>query len=144
VIASTASTTNSWAETNRNLEIRFDKETDIPGPVPFSYVVIDEKNAANINSGKTSDTRLIVFTDADFLSNVYIDQYSNAQMGLNVVNWLSELDYKPFLGNKKVTVERLDLTSKQKRQVIVILFFMPFSFLILGLVLWLRNRGLQG
>lgn len=144
VIASTASTTNSWAETNRNLEIRFDKGTDTAGPIPFSYVVIDEKNAANMKSGKTSDTRLIVFTDADFLTNVYIDQYSNAQMGLNVVNWLSELDYKPFLGDKKMTVERLDLTSKQKRQVIVILFFMPFSFLILGVVMWLRNRGLQG
>lgn len=144
VIASTASTTNSWAETNRNLEIRFDKGIDTVGPVPFSYVVIDEKNAANTKSGKTSDTRLIVFTDADFLTNVYIDQYSNAQMGLNVVNWLSELDYKPFLGDKKVAVERLDLTSKQKRQVIVILFFMPFSFLILGVVMWLRNSvGLQ-
>ncbi|AEP31358.1 GldG family protein [Brumicola nitratireducens] len=144
VIASTASTTNSWAETNRNLEIRFDKGADTAGPVPFSYVVIDEKNAANIKSGKTSDTRLIVFTDADFLTNVYIDQYSNAQMGLNVVNWLLELDYKAFIGDKKMTVERLDLTSKQKRQVIVILFFMPFSFLILGLVMWLRNRELQG
>lgn len=144
VIASTASTTNSWAETNRNLEIRFDKGTDTAGPVPFSYVVIDEKNAANMKSGKTSDTRLIVFTDSDFLTNVYIDQYSNAQMGLNVLNWLSELDSKPFLGDKKMTVERLDLTSKQKRQVIVILFFMPFSFLILGVVMWLRNRGLQG
>lgn len=144
VIASTASTTNSWAETNRNLEIRFDKGTDTAGPVPFSYVVIDEKNAANMKSGKTSDMRLIVFTDSDFLTNVYIDQYSNAQMGLNVLNWLSELDSKPFLGDKKMTVERLDLTSKQKRQVIVILFFMPFSFLILGGVIYLRNRGLQG
>lgn len=144
VIASTASTTNSWAETNRNLEIRFDKGIDTAGPVAFSYVVIDEKNTANMKSGKTSDTRLIVFTDADFLTNVYIDQYSNAQMGLNVVNWLSELDYKAFLGDKKMTVERLDLTSKQKRQVIVILFFMPFSFLIVGLVMWLRNSvGLQ-
>ncbi len=143
VIASTASPTNSWAETNRNLEIRFDKGTDTAGPVPFSYVVIDEKNAADMKNVKTSDTRLIVFTDADFLTNVYIDQYSNAQMGLNVVNWLSELDYKTFLVNKKIAVERLDLTSKQKRQVIVILFFMPFSVLILGLVIWLRKRGLQ-
>ena len=143
VIASTASPTNSWAETNRNLEIRFDQGTDTAGPVPFSYVVIDEKNAADMKNVKTSDTRLIVFTDADFLTNVYIDQYSNAQMGLNVVNWLSELDYKTFLVNKKIAVERLDLTSKQKRQVIVILFFMPFSVLILGLVIWLRKRGLQ-
>jgi ABC-type uncharacterized transport system involved in gliding motility auxiliary subunit len=140
VIASTASTTNSWAETNRNLDVKFDKNVDTAGPVALSYVVIDEKNTENIKDGKTSDTRLIVFTDADFLTNVYIDQYSNAQMGLNVVNWLSELDYKTFLGDKKMAVERLDLTSKQKRQVIVVLFFLPFSFVIVGLIIWLRIR----
>ena len=140
VIASTASTNNSWAETNRNLDIRFDEGIDTAGPVPFSYVVIEEKNAANIQDAKISDTRLIVFTDADFLTNVYIDQYSNAQMGLNVVNWLSELDYKTFLGDKKIAVERLDLTSKQKRQVIVILLFLPFFFIIVGLIIWLRTE----
>ncbi|MFT6085029.1 MAG: ABC-type uncharacterized transport system involved in gliding motility auxiliary subunit [Glaciecola sp.] len=140
VIASTASTTNSWAETNRNLDVKFDKNVDTAGPVALSYVVIDEKNTENMKDGKTSDTRLIVFTDADFLTNVYIDQYSNAQMGLNIVNWLSELDYKTFLGDKKMAVERLDLTSKQKRQVIVVLFFLPFSFVIVGLIIWLRIR----
>ena len=140
VIASTASTNNSWAETNRNLDIRFDEGIDTAGPVPFSYVVIEEKNAANIQDAKISDTRLIVFTDADFLTNVYIDQYSNAEMGLNVVNWLSELDYKTFLGDKKIAVERLDLTSKQKRQVIVILLFLPFFFIIVGLIIWLRTE----
>jgi ABC-type uncharacterized transport system involved in gliding motility auxiliary subunit len=140
VIASTASTNNSWAETNRNLDIRFDEGIDTAGPVPFSYVVIEEKNAANIQDAKISDTRLIVFTDADFLTNVYIDQYSNAQMGLNVVNWLSELDYKTFLGDKKIAVERLDLTSKQTRQVIVILLFLPFFFIIVGLIIWLRTE----
>jgi ABC-type uncharacterized transport system involved in gliding motility auxiliary subunit len=140
VIASTASSNNSWAETNRNLDIKFDEGVDTAGPVPFSYVVIEEKSTANIQDAKISDTRLIVFTDADFLTNVYIDQYSNAQMGLNVVNWLSELDYNTFLGIEKMAVERLDLTSKQKRQVIVILFFMPFSIVIVGLIVWLRTR----
>jgi ABC-type uncharacterized transport system involved in gliding motility auxiliary subunit len=140
VIASTASTKNSWAESNRNLDVKFDKGIDTAGPVPFSYVVIDEKDAESIKKGQTSDTRLIVFTDADFLTNVYIDQYSNAQMGLNIVNWLSELDYKAFLGNKKIAVERLDLTSKQKRQVIVVLFLLPFTFIIVGLIIWLRIR----
>ncbi|MFQ3206838.1 MAG: ABC-type uncharacterized transport system involved in gliding motility auxiliary subunit [Glaciecola sp.] len=140
VIASTASSTNSWAETNRNLDVKFDKNEDTGGPVALSYVVIDEKNTENMKDGKTSDTRLIVFTDADFLTNVYINQYSNAQMGLNIVNWLSELDYKTFIGDKKMAVERLDLTSKQKRQVIVVLFFLPFSFIIAGLIIWLRIR----
>jgi ABC-type uncharacterized transport system involved in gliding motility auxiliary subunit len=139
VIVSTASTENSWAETNRTLDIQFDPNTDTAGPVPFAYVVIEEKNEA-LQSNKSSDTRLIVFTDADFLSNVYINQYSNAQMGLNLVNWLAELDYKTFISAKEIKVERLDLTSKQKRQVIVILFLLPLFLVIAGLLVWLRSK----
>ena len=140
IIVSTASTDNSWAETNRTLDIQFDPASDTAGPVPFSYVVIDEKNTADPQDKKISDTRLIVFTDADFLTNVYINQYSNAQLGLNLVNWLAELDHKTFVSAKEIKVERLDLTSKQKRQVIVILFLLPFFFVIAGLVMWLKSK----
>ena len=139
VIVSTASTENSWAETNRALDIQFDPNTDTMGPVPFAYVVIEDKNAG-LQGKKTSDTRLIVFSDADFLSNVYVNQYSNAQMGLNLVNWLAELDYKIFVSAKEIKVERLNLTSKQIRQVIVILILLPFLFVIVGLVVWLRTK----
>jgi ABC-type uncharacterized transport system involved in gliding motility auxiliary subunit len=139
VIAATASNKNSWAETNRTLDIQFDPNTDTAGPVPFSYVVSEQQNDET-SSHKSSDTRLIVFTDADFLSNVYINQYSNAQMGLNLVNWLAELDYKTFVSAKEIKVERLDLTSKQQRQVIVILVLLPFFIVIAGLVMWLRRK----
>ncbi len=145
-IASTASTQKSWAETNRNLAIKFDQGIDTPGPVPFSYVVFeknDNSTSAKSANGENSslDTRIIVFTDADFLTNVYINQYSNAQMGLNIVNWLSELDYQVFVSAKEVNVERLDLTSKQKRQVLVILFLIPFFFFIAGIVVWLKSKA---
>ncbi|MFT5788758.1 MAG: ABC-type uncharacterized transport system involved in gliding motility auxiliary subunit [Shewanella sp.] len=144
VIASTASKENSWAETNRNLEIQFDPGIDTPGPVPISYVVLEEHpkrpSTQNKEMIKPSDTRIIVFTDADFLTNIYINQYSNAQMGLNVVNWLAELDYQVFISSKEIKVERLDLTSKQKRQVVVILFLLPFFFVVIGLIVWLRKR----
>jgi hypothetical protein len=61
-------------------------------------------------------------------------------MGLNLVNWLAELDYKTFNSTKEIKVERLDLTSKQKRQVLVILFLIPFFFVIMGCVVWLRTK----
>lgn len=140
-IASTASTENSWAETDRTLDIQFTPNLDTPGPVAFSYVVLEKKTEAdNLQNNKSSDTRIIVFTDADFLTNVYIEQYSNAQMGLNIINWLAELDYTTFLNPREIKVERLNLTSKQKRQVLVILFLLPFSFAITGLVVWMKGR----
>ena len=67
--------------------IRFDEGMDTPGPIAFSYVIWEMKE-----KGDKSDTRIIVFTDADFLTNIFVNQYSNAVMGLNLFNWLSELD----------------------------------------------------
>ena len=85
-----------------------------------------------------SDTRIIVFTDADFLTNVYINQYSNAEMGLNIINWLSELDYKVFLDQKEIKVERLDLTSKQRRKIAALLFLMPIFIAAGGVIVWMK------
>jgi ABC-type uncharacterized transport system involved in gliding motility auxiliary subunit len=135
-IVSTASAQQSWAETNRNLDVLFDPDEDSPGPVVISYVLFEPRQKT-----ENSDTRIIVFTDADFLSNVYIDQYSNAQMGLNVVNWLLELDYTVFLDKKDIELERLDLSSKQARQLLVILFLTPFLIALTGLLVWRRGKA---
>jgi ABC-type uncharacterized transport system involved in gliding motility auxiliary subunit len=139
-IVLTQSTSNSWAETNRNLEIAFDKNLDTAGPVPISYVLFEEQATNKGDGNNTLATRLIVFTDADFLTNSYIEQYSNAQMGLNSVNWLAELEYKVFLGSKDIQVEQLNLTSKEKRQVAVILLLLPLVLAIAGLIVWLRAK----
>jgi ABC-type uncharacterized transport system involved in gliding motility auxiliary subunit len=134
-IVLTSSAQSSWGETDRTLKVKFDKALDNPGPVPFAYAIWEPRDANNI-----SDTRIAVFTDADFLSNAYIEHYSNAEMGLNVVNWLSELEYKVFLDQKEIEVERLDLTSKQKRIIAVILSLMPISIAVCGIMIWIRQR----
>jgi ABC-type uncharacterized transport system involved in gliding motility auxiliary subunit len=95
----------------------------------------------NVGKEKISDTRIIVFTDADFLTNVFINKYSNAEMGLNIINWLSELDYRVFLDQKEIKVERFDLTSKQKRIIVIILFLMPVLVAITGIMTWFRKRN---
>jgi len=131
----TASAKESWGETNRNLMVKYDDLLDRPGPVPIAFVIWEPKQKDD-----ASDTRLAVFTDADFLSNAFIKQYSNAQMGLNVVNWISELDYQVLIDRKDIAVERLDLTSRQKRVVIVILWAMTILIAGSGIMVWMRQK----
>lgn len=164
-IVFTTSKEKSWAETNRTLQIEFDETVDTPGPVPIAFVILDPTSQTsqgrsspgsdgsagvpasgvnlnqNVGKEKMSDTRIIVFTDADFLTNVFINKYSNAEMGLNIINWLSELDYRVFLDQKEIKVERFDLTSKQKRIIVIILFLMPVLVAITGIMTWLRQRN---
>lgn len=133
-IVLTESKEKSWAETNRTLKVLFDEGIDTPGPVPLSYVVWEEKE-----QGDESDTRIIAFTDVDFLSNAYLNQYSNAAMGINVVNWLSELDYAVLHDQKNVEVQRLDLTSKQKRMIAALLFLIPLLIAMGGFFSLMRR-----
>lgn len=133
-IVKTASSKESWGESDRTLNVHFDQGQDIPGPVPIAYAVLEEKE-----NDEQADTRLIVFTDADFLSNAYFNQYSNAQMGLNVINWLAETDYKVFVDQAQITVERLDLTRGQKRGIAIILLLMPICIALAGIFVWIKK-----
>lgn len=131
----TASPEKSWGETNRNLLVKYDDLLDRPGPVPIAFVMWEPHAEDGL-----SDTRIAVFTDADFLSNGFIDQYSNAEMGVNVVNWLSELDYRVFISRKDAETPRLDLTSRQKRAVGVILVAIPVFIAAVGVMGWMRQK----
>jgi ABC-type uncharacterized transport system involved in gliding motility auxiliary subunit len=131
----TGSGDKTWAVTDRTLKVRFDPDRDTMGPVAIAFAIMEKKKAA----GAMSDTRIIVFTDADFLTNAYIDQYSNGRMGLNVINWLSESDGRVFVDPKNIKVERLDLTSKQKREVAAILFLMPVLITAFGIIVWVKR-----
>jgi len=106
------------------------------GRFPLHLLFLEPKQ-----ENESSDTRIVVFTDTDFLSNGFIEKYSNAQMGLNVISWLSDLEYKIFINQKEIKVERLDLTSKQKRMVVVILFVIPLLIGIGGIMTWLKYKG---
>ncbi len=134
-IVLTSSKKESWGETDRTLHVHFDEIEDRPGPVAMAYTVFEAKEKDDL-----ADTRLIVFTDADFLSNAYINQFSNAQMGLNVINWLAETDYKVFVDQETVKVERLDLTSNQKHIIALILIFMPVLIALMGMMVWMKSR----
>lgn len=127
---------NSWGESDRMLKVQFDDLLDRPGPVPFAYVGWEKKEAA-----ARSDTRFIVITDADFLTNAYISSYSNAKLALNVINWLSEMDYQVLVNNKEIKVEQLMLSSYQRRVVACILFMMPLMIAAAGLVVWVNNKN---
>lgn len=134
-IVLTASSENSWGETNRTLKVKFDEGIDRAGPVPIAIAAFESKE-----EGEDSDTRIMVITDADFLTNAFIGQYSNARLGLNAINWLSETDYQVLIDKKDIEIERLDLTSKQKRAVGVVLFLMPVIIAVAGIIVWIRHH----
>jgi len=39
----TASDESSWGETDRTLNVKFDKGVDVPGPVPIAFAIFGAK-----------------------------------------------------------------------------------------------------
>lgn len=136
----TASDKKSWGETDRYLEVKFDSGEDRPGPVPIAFVAFEPRVPGDA-SAKPSDTRLFVITDTDFITNQFINEYGNATLAMNIINWLSESDYQVFMAPKNIDTTRLDLTSKQKRMVMAILVFMPFVVLVQGIGVWIKSES---
>jgi ABC-type uncharacterized transport system involved in gliding motility auxiliary subunit len=130
----TGSAESSWGETNRNLQVKYDQDADRPGPVPFAFVIYEPREGDD-----APGTRIVLITDRDFLSNAYIGYYSNARLGLNAINWLTEKDYRVFVHEDETAVPRITLNSRQKREVLVVLLLAPLGILIFSLLRFVRG-----
>ena len=130
----TASANNSWAETSKNLIIKYDEKEDKKGPISLAAVVWEPKN-----DNKKSDSKIIVITDADFLNNSFMKEYSNAQLGLNTIGWLSESENFLPIKKKDIEVENVSLTSRELRIITLILIAIPLLIVITGMAVWWKQ-----
>jgi len=131
----TSSKEKSWAETNKALQVKFDAATDLKGPVMIAAILWGPKN-----DKRSDDTKIIVFSDADFASNQFIEQYSNATIAVNSINWLSDIEPELNIHSPTPETTTLDLSSKQIRLIVVILIAIPLFILSVGYFSWLKFR----
>ncbi|HIJ77104.1 MAG TPA: hypothetical protein HPP81_10365, partial [Deltaproteobacteria bacterium] len=142
VLASTSP--NAWAE--RNLEMlkegkaAFDKDKDLPGPVPLVVLadIAGHKEPADAgqkddNSPPAKDGVLVVAGNSLFASNSYFNEYGNGDFFLNTVSFLAD-------ETNLITVERpntnkpLLLTRTQATTIFwIVLVIVPFLVLVAGI-----------
>jgi ABC-type uncharacterized transport system involved in gliding motility auxiliary subunit len=98
----------SWVETGElSGQIEFDKDVDIKGPLVIGITLSRSLGANTVNTtARTTTTtesttesttpekqqRVVVIGDGDFLSNTYIGNGGNMDLGLHIANWLSHDD----------------------------------------------------
>ncbi|RDH83690.1 MAG: hypothetical protein DIZ77_00690 [endosymbiont of Seepiophila jonesi] len=127
---------NSWNETGAlQGEIQRDPDAgESPGPLTIGYAMSREKNGGT--------QRVIVVGDGDFLSNAYVGNAGNQDLGITLINWLT-------------TEENLNIQSHQATDMTLLLSplaqgIIGLGFLILlpllllatgGLIHWGRKRA---
>jgi len=137
----------SWTELGElKGEIQFDKNTDErAGPLDIGVALTATEPSSN-DSSDASDTspheqRVIVMGDGDFLSNTYLGNAGNLDLGLNMVHWLSHDDAFIDIRVKAAPDTTLEL-GRIAQAVIGLGFLIGLPLLLLGsgVVIWLRRR----
>ncbi len=131
----------SWSEVGEIAgEISFDELNEVSGPLNIAMSLTREI-ASPGNDGVDIKQRVVVVGDSDFLSNAYVGNGGNLDMGMSMVNWLSHDDQLINIPAKISQDKSLDLTESQLAWVaVVFLFVLPIGFLSAGVWVWLRRR----
>jgi ABC-type uncharacterized transport system involved in gliding motility auxiliary subunit len=148
IIQTSATQPQSWLETNTETQLlQFDPGTDIPGPINLGLSVAPAGVSATETQTDTVQvkTRLAIFGDADFASNVLLSPqlgFSNLDLLGNTVSWLAGANELVSIRPKDPSTPRtITLDAAQKNLVLLTAVFgLPLLVFMFGIINWMRRR----
>jgi len=131
----------SWNETGEMAGEIFngDNDDETLGPLKIGMTL----TASHDNdTGGLIEQRIAIVGDADFLSNRYLGNGSNLELGLNLANWLSHDDNLIAISPRAAPDTKLELSQTQQIIIAVgFLVLLPLSLFGAGLTIWLKRRN---
>lgn len=128
------SSEQSWSETAEiKDQVDYDEEQEKLGPLTLAMAL----------TSQTNQQRILVTGDSDFISNSYIGNGGNLDLGVRMMNWLSTDDELITIPSRPAT--DLDFELSETTSAIIGLGFLlvlPLLLAITGLIVWWRRRGL--
>jgi ABC-type uncharacterized transport system involved in gliding motility auxiliary subunit len=124
--------------------IRFDEDSDERmGPLDIGFVFTrPRQNKSGNGETDSGEQRVIVIGDSDFLSNAYLGNAGNVELGLNLFNWLNHDDQ--FISITARTASDVNLELSKVEQLIIgfgFLVVLPLILLGTGFSVWWRRRN---
>ena len=130
----------SWNETGelRGEIFKGDNDDESSGPLNIGLTLM---RSLQHDNGEPSEQRTAIVGDADFISNRYLGNGSNLEIGLNLVNWLSHDDNLIAINPRPAPDTRLELSQPAQLAIfLVFLLLLPLGLLVSGLRIWLKRR----
>ena len=141
---------NSWADFDwQSGQVKFDPQ-DIKGPVPVAVAASGipgtkggEAVYGTMQNPVTTQARLVVFGDSDFISNGMIEILGNKDLILNAVNWVAERGELISIRPKERKTRTLVLTPQNISTLRnIFLIALPTISFALAVVMYIRKRRL--
>jgi ABC-type uncharacterized transport system involved in gliding motility auxiliary subunit len=111
----------------------FDASHDLPGPVNIA--------AAFERTVNEKQQRIVVIGNAAFLSNAFLGNAGNLQLGIATLNWLTAEDNLVAIDPRPASDSRIEV-DQMTLYLIGFGFFvaLPLAFVVTGVVIWWRRR----
>ncbi len=136
---------DAWSETGAlQGPVRFDRGKDIAGPLNLAVAFTREIDAAAEAGGDKDgkrEQRVIVVGDGDFLSNSFLGNGGNLQLGLSMANWLARDD--AYVSIPVRSARDRTLTLSRSAQIAIaggFLIVLPLLLAASGVGIWWRRR----
>lgn len=140
----------AWSETGRlDRAIQYDAGSDIAGPLTLGLALSrpQPKAADDAQKGEAAakrppgEQRVAVIGDGDFLSNAYLGNGANLELGERLINWLAHDDALIDIPPRAATDTHLSMTRLTSTLFgLGFLLFIPGALAGLGLLIWWRRR----
>lgn len=127
----------SWTETGSiEGKIHFDQGTEEQrGPLNIAYALTKPLS--------DRQQRIIVVGDADFLSNSFLGNGANLDLGLSLIQWLNHDDSLINIPAKTALDSHLEIDKTWSLVFgMGFLFLLPLVFISSGLIIWLKRKAL--
>jgi len=123
-----------WLETDDvNKDVRFDKGRDVPGPITIA--IAQERKV------KDKDQRVTLFGGSGFLTNAFVGNGGNIDLGVNTLNWLAQDENLITIQPRPTVDSQLKLSQNGVNLLgFVFLILVPAIFLFTGGTIWWRRR----
>lgn len=139
------SQSRSWTETGPlDGPLRFDPDrAERSGPLTVGVALVRPRpgSTPDVNPPVVHQQRIVVIGDGDFLSNTYLGNGANLELGLNIFNWLT-LDEAPILIASRTTPDP-DLNLSEGALALIAATFLvglPAMLFACGWLIWFRRR----
>ena len=130
----------SWNETGEMKGEIFngDHDDEVNGPLNLGLTLSSSREN---DTGETINQRIAIIGDADFISNSYLGNGANLDIGINLINWLSHDDNLISINPRPAPDTRLELSKKEQMVIgLGFLLVLPGLLFGLGLRIWLKRR----
>jgi len=128
----------AWSETGElNGNVVFDEGKDIRGPLDIGVALTHERG----DGKEKRQQRIVVIGDGDFLSNTFLGNSGNLDLGLRLVTWLTGDDELIDIPARTAPDQTLNLSSGATLVIgLGFLFVLPLLLLGSGAAIWFKRR----